>query len=71
MLFASNVDVVARAFVTHMIHFIHGVFTYISHTNHPFAWPNIPFRSMDPYGIQAINPFILKGFVEPQKGGEK
>lgn len=21
---------------------------------------------MDPYAIQAINPFILKGFVEPQ-----
>ena len=69
MLFASNVDVVARAFVT-PYDTSHSWCIYIPrfpNTNHPFAWLNIPFRSMDPYGIQAINPFILKGFVEPQR----
>lgn len=58
MLFASNVDVVARAFVT-PYDTSHSWCIYIPrfpNTNHPFAWLNIPFRSMDPYGIQAINP---------------
>ena len=52
-----------------MIHFIHGVFTYISHTNHPFAWlENIPFVPWIPVGFRQSTPFILEGLCGAPKG---